>query len=326
MSEAFTKLPARRRAATRRPGARNRLARSATVTAVLAAMLVAGSGCGGIRKRLSMLEQVADCRRQCQDGRAAIDQGDWPTAVERLKQAVAADGGDVPSRRWYAEALWSTGKFEPAIAEIHQALELAPDDTEILMRAASMEAAVGNLPVAIEYAERALDLNPKSAEAWIVRARIRRQAGQRHEALLVYERPPPVSPPHRRATVEPAELYGELGRPERALVSLQAVRAQSPPGEEPLDVLARLARTYTMLERHEDAAACYRTAIDQHGSNPDLLALLGEAKLRTGKTDEAQALANQALALDPGHSGGRVLFAKCQEAVAQARPYVPLNR
>jgi len=93
----------------------------------------------------------------------------WTRALEAAERAVAiapdlAAGYAV--RGSLRHVITTRRDWTGALADVDHALDLSPNDPEILIQAALLRAATGQLPAAVEALRRATDLDPLSAVAW----------------------------------------------------------------------------------------------------------------------------------------------------------------
>ena len=89
---------------------------------------------------------------------------DFEVAMEAMqadaKRALALDSNDAEARVALAFYLTSRGRFEESKAQIQSALQANPNNAQVLVVAAAMQAANGMPEEAAELADRALRLDP----------------------------------------------------------------------------------------------------------------------------------------------------------------------
>ena len=265
-------------------------------------------------------QSLLTSRHYTQQGVAAMEKSEWDQAEAMCGRAVQACPADADARRQFAEALWHRGSHAEAIAQMEQAVRSAKDDPAMHVRLAQMRLATGATQAARAEAEQAIDLDPKSAVAWSTRAQVMRVSGDPHQALADYRRALGYTPDDRQILLEIAELYRTLNQPQRALASLQALAETYSPGEEPQQVFDLLGLAYLALNRNEDAVESLSAAVLRGPPQAELLAHLAEAQRRVGRTTEAAAAAQEALALEPGHRASQELLDRLQTARQGAPP------
>ncbi len=120
---------------------------------------------------------------------------------------------------------------------MREALRLASEDPQLVVRAGEMCLALGRTDEARPLAEEAIELYPKLGSAWSLRGAVAEAMGQKDEALADYHRGLQYQPDDKRLLLATAELYQRQGRAGRALSLLEALRDCYPAGEEPQRVL-----------------------------------------------------------------------------------------
>jgi tetratricopeptide (TPR) repeat protein len=285
--------------------------RTPVVAAILVA-LVGGCRLPGMDGAAS--RSLVTSRQLSQQGVAALERGQSEHADELLGQAVRACPSNADAHRSYAEARWSRGFREEALKEIEAARRLAPDNAAILARIAEMRLAMGQRDVAWEAAQKAIAMEPKLAPAWVVRARVLHAAGNSAQALADYHRAQSFSPDDRSIPYGIAALYLELKQPQRALLAIQGMADKYSPGDEPQEVLYYQGLSYLALQRYDDAADSLSAATLRERPTAEIFCRLAEAQWSAGRSAEALAAAEQALAIDPEHKPTRALLAQAELA------------
>jgi len=245
-----------------------------------------------------------------------MEQGQRQKAEELLAKAVKACPVDLEARRSYAEALWQHNARQEGIAQLEEAARQAGDDATVQARLADMYLAMNQVEIARQHAEQAVSLNPKLMATWAVHGRVMRALARREEALADYHRSLRFAPDDRVILLEIAELYRELNQPERAIQTLQTLTDTYTPGEEPRQALYLSGMAYMALNRYGEAIDSFSAASLAGPPNADILCRLGEALWMSGKSAEAEAAAEQALACAPGHQPSRDLLGRIETARA----------
>ncbi len=285
-------------------------------------------GCQWAGLRDPVPASLTASRKLSGEGNELLERKQPEQAEAKLVEAVKICPTDCDARRYYAETLWLRNARSEAVTQLEEACRLSPD-SDFRVRLAEMYLEMGRLHDAWQNVERVLDRNSKLAAAWRVRGRVWRStgdyylaAGNRDQARAVYlqaladlHRAAGYDPSDRQVIGETAAVYRSLGQPQRALESMQSLGETYSPGEEPQQVLFWTGLDYMALRRYDDAVASLTTALSRDRPTPELLYSLGEAQFRCGRTQEAEARLQQALALNPQHSASRQLL--CEIQVAQ---------
>lgn len=285
--------------------------------------VVAGAMCSGCRfsgRDGPVPRSLIISRQLTQQGLSALDRNDWRRAEPLLAQAVEAFPQDTEARRHYATALWQSGQRGEALAQMAEALKLAPDDPGLLSRAAEMRLAVGEPAAAGDLVDRALDVDPRNPALWRLRGRLRLQGGALRESLADFQRALSYQADDREALLDVAEIYRRLNQPARALASLQCLCDGYPPGEEPPQVLYLMGLAYGALGRTDEAIDSLLAARDRGPSSPDVLFRLAEVQWSAGRLTDAEQNVSRALALSPSHAASRALLKRMRLAALSDQP------
>lgn len=169
-----------------------------------------------------------------EQGRRALERGDTPRALDALRRASHIDRGNRDVLVSLAMALRSAGEDEQAMAVLNELRAARPDDAEVNLQLARLEAARNALPEAIRYYQDALDglWGPSDAEGSRTVRRefitLLQQHGERARALsqaLVYAAELPPGPEWQ---VRAGRLLLDLGDSRRALDRFLSVLSAEP--------------------------------------------------------------------------------------------------
>ncbi len=252
-----------------------------------------------------------------------MERGEWERAESLLGQAVQSCAVDVESRRHYAETLFHRGAIKDAITQLEEARKLSTEDATLAVRLGELHLMTGNVAAARAAAEQALDIDPKLAGAWALRGRTWQAAKESRQALADFQRALSYEPESTDVVLQVAELYRQLGQPERALVALEDLHDRYPPGEQPPQVLYLQGLALSALQRHPEAVARLREAVQRGGPSPDMLCQLAEVQFLAGRAEEARGTLNQALSMDANHASSRALVQRME--LAQRTGAAPLR-
>jgi tetratricopeptide (TPR) repeat protein len=259
--------------------------------------------------------RLAASRDFCQQGVAAMEQGDWEKAKQLLEQAVHACPDDVESRRHYAEVLWRLGEQQKAITELQEVMRIGGANAEIHVRLAEMWLAMNDRTEARRHAEAAIGMEPGLAAAWVARARISLAQNDNQAALDDYHHALGLAPDDRDTRLAVAEVYHRMNQPQRALSMLQRLADAYTPGEEPQQVLYLEGLAYAALGRHDEAVDALSLAC-QHGPGiAEIYYQLARSQFMAGHLAPAAEALGQALALEPRHQASRDLLSQIEVAL-----------
>ena len=188
-----------------------------------------------------------------------------------------------------------------------KAIQLSPDDTQLMVRAGEIQLSLGRLDDARLMANQALDLSPNEPRAWALRARVEKAAGDFDHALADFHHALEFHRDDQQVLLDTAELYRVMNRPQRALSTLNRLRETYGPAEEPQEVLYLQGLAMEALGRNDDAADVLALAVERGQPSADLLYRLAEAQVAAGRCTAADRSLEQALAIDPTHGPSRTL-------------------
>jgi len=265
---------------------------------------------------------------------------DFERAVTELRQVLARDRGNPAALADLATALGELGRHEEASQAARRALALVPDDPELHLTLAGLEAARGRPEAALTALDAALALDPRSVDAKVEKARVLLRldadAGdtgdgpRRAEAIALLGQALEQDPDHGRAQVAWADAVEvERGDLDAAAARLREVTARQPFLAEGWRALGRV------LERQGhtgEAEECYREGLRHQPRDPGLQALLGLLLAERGDAEEAapllEAAAESAVSPLPGVHDGLAAVAVARgdwaRAEAEARRAVEL--
>src|SRR5437879_4277143 len=121
--------------------------------AVLLPLLAGLAGCCWSDRAGPVPASLLECRQLSSRGVSAMQRHEFAQAEELLAQAVDTYRLDPEARRQYAAVLWQRGARSEALAQLDRAIELAGDDSALLVRRAEWHLAMNDLSAAQADAE-----------------------------------------------------------------------------------------------------------------------------------------------------------------------------
>jgi len=285
----------------------------------LAALLVLPlAACRTLTGQGPVPRSVATCRQLSQQGRTALDRGEWERAESLFRQATDACPLDTEARRNYAETLWHRGAGQDAVRQLVEAWKYDAHDPLLAVRAGEMYLAMGQVALARQAAGQALELDYKLASAWMLRGKTFQAGDKPRDALADFHRALGYAPGSPPVLLELAETYRKLNQPERALAALENLIDTYPPGEETQHALDLQGLALARLGRYAEAAESYNLAAQRGRPTAELLCRLAEAEWRCGRQQQARLAAENALALDPEHQPSQGVLARIDFAESRS--------
>jgi tetratricopeptide (TPR) repeat protein len=223
--------------------------------------------------------------------------GNMAAASLTLKQADSISGNPDPAiRRQRAELLVNMHQLSAAIAELTVLRDAdLLTDAEILSLC-RLQAQRGRADDAFATLQRILQRAPDDAEAKTVEAEVLYLKGDVALATKLIDRLLAQNPSLTNARLLQARQDLNGRRFEAAFADLGHVDAAD---QKRSDVVSLRARVLNELNRFNETAEILEALVDEDPKDAELLALLAESKLLSGKAAEAQLLVDRVLGMEP---------------------------
>lgn len=223
--------------------------------------------------------------------------GRFEDAEAVLREATALEGGGAAA--WVALGLVYAGqrRWDEAIACYRRALELEPGDAPALNSWAAASLACGREDEAAALLERAIAARPGDPDAYVNLGNLRAEQGRSEEAAALYERALKAQPGCLEAHLNLGLLLRRQGALEAAIACYR--RALEAGGG--ADLLNELGNAWREAGDFERAAASYREAIARDPRHVHAHYNLAETLKIAGRLEEAAALDERVLELEPRH-------------------------
>jgi tetratricopeptide (TPR) repeat protein len=253
--------------------------------------------------------------------------------VESVTNRASQNMVEVPQRieelMRLGTACYYLGQYERALAHYNKAVDLAPDDPQLLTNRAVVNQALGRSQPALRDLDRALSLH-ENAWASLYRGLVRQQQGDPKRALEDLTRAIELKPGFAEAHYRRGLLYGELGEYDSALEDqnrvlalepehagaltargvARAARGEAEPALEDLDEGCRLApeshQAYFQrglvrqwLGLHSEALVDFGRVIDLGSDSGPVYLARGESYAAVGKHWQAVSDYSRAIELQP---------------------------
>lgn len=237
---------------------------------------------------------------------ALMEKGDYRGAEIALKNAIAAEPGNVEARYRLGQALFSSGQYPAAEKELTIALERGVRDPQLPVLLGATLFRLGKSDHLLEHIQPAADAPAEArADILVLRAKALLVKNQRQEAEQLLADAESAMPGHPQALATRAELLFTAGQHDQALALLEQALAAD----------AKLASTWYskadlwntkgdmlgLLKRAAEAKAAYAKAVtlDPKAVGPRLAIV--SLLLQDGKLEEAANELEQAGNIAPGH-------------------------
>jgi tetratricopeptide (TPR) repeat protein len=233
---------------------------------------------------------------------------------------IARNPGSVLARNNLGIALVGKGNTEGAIAQYRKALEINPDDHEVLSNLGSALFKKGDLDQAIAQERRSLEINPHNAEARHNLGLALFNKGDLDGAIAQYRLALEIQPDLAEARRNLGVALFTKGDTEGAIAQYRMILQTAPDNAGDLN---NLGHGLLLKGDLDGAIACFQKAASL---KPDLVEAwysLGKVFLQKGDWDQAIACGRQAMKINPryedtGASLGTALFQKGETREAMA--------
>lgn len=230
---------------------------------------------------------------------------DAPSDSDKPDAGSAADGngakpGSAPDYALRGEAHLSRGEPKAAVADLDQAIRLAPDQAAYYFSRARAHMADKQPDAALADLDKSISLDAKNADALLMRAELRFAHKDRTGAAADVTAASALASAGSTQARAIAGLYIRLDQPARALPMLDDwIRVH---GQDAMLGAALNTRCWARglsNQMLKDALRDCRKAIRRDGENPDYLDSLGLVQLRLGHYAESIKAYEQAIAQKP---------------------------
>lgn len=291
---------------------------------------------------------------QLDAGMAAMEQGDFATALRQFDAVIEADPTNGQALYFTGCAYSESGDYQQAIAAYERCVEHAGDRAALpLFNMGNAWQELGDLPQAVRAFQKAIEVDPTMADAWINLGRLLDDFGAHDTAIDCYNAALEIEPDDVTALSNRGNSLRSLEQFEEALVSYESALALDPDdfagrigrgicifqkgdqqtGLHLLDeVMEATGHPLAMFEKavllglaghYEEALAMLDEVQGQGFGNAELFNNRGECLAQLDRIDEALAAFEQSLDLDEEFAPA--LFGKARllvnlEKIDEARP------
>lgn len=219
-------------------------------------------------------------------GRARLAVHRTEEAVSSLRAALRLDADSAEIHASLATALAAKGLVREPLEHFVRAIELAPQEPEVRVRAGHFLLAQGHLDEAFELYLAAADQDSPAGLAGLIAVLERR--GENHQAIALVDENPDAVEASDAVALAAARLWHRAGRGEEARRALERVISRSPSPVVRVPVLHLLGEVYEKEARFDDAFAAWRDANELRGLRFDATALRARIDRLIAETSPAE--------------------------------------
>jgi len=239
----------------------------------------------------------------------SYESGEYAEAVDGLR-AVASVEPDLTLRQraksYLAGALGRLGKsaiadgdYTSAVDYLGEAVVLRPRYADLHMSLALAHEALGEFSKRNEEVEAALRINPKYGMAVLFQASMMIMSGDHTNGLARAVQGVSLDRRLETPVFKAAIDLADAGKWEEAAKKLREVR---PTGQEDPDFLSIRGDRMMAQHRYEDAAECFRNALELSPGYADLHVRYGQALFETDQIQRAMEEFREATSLNPSYA------------------------
>ena len=229
-------------------------------------------------------------------GALVLDRGDAKAACLLLKKAVQLNPGFAPVKINYGIALAACDQVRDALAELEEAITLAPHSPDGYYNAGRVFLSVGRAIEARDMLSRAVKISPSHAVAQNDYAIALQQLGLIEEALKANWEACRLEPGNSVFRANRCSLRLDFDDPKGAVQDGERATSLDQTCKE---AQYNLGNAYCALDRPGDARLCYKRAIEIDPYYADAHANLATVELAFENIALALKAAERALALEP---------------------------
>ena len=234
----------------------------------------------------------------------ALRRGATAEALDAARAWVAEAPDLADARRWLAVALAQGGEVDAALAEIEQAIVLAPDDAELHLVQGSLLLSRRDAGTAKAALEKATELDPNQLPAYLLQAQVALAAGDLAEARRLAKYAARIDPDHPQLVTLDAAVALRSGKPEQAINLLG--NPDLPQDGDPLRYFT-LGFAHMQLGHAAFAEAAFRRVLEARPEADGVRVIVSRLCQEQRRTDDAlEVLAPLLERPEPGLSLQRV--------------------
>jgi tetratricopeptide (TPR) repeat protein len=223
----------------------------------------------------------------------SVDMGRYQDAVSDLRTIVRDNPRAKNALQLMAETLLLQGHLDLAIDTQNQLMDIDPANTSAVVRLAQMNLLNGNTQRAMELLAVATKTAPDFAIGWESTARVAISSKDWNKADIAIGRLDTLEGQHLVAVFLKGQMLNALGKREEAIplfVQVFSADPSSPLSEHALSAFVEAKQSLNQLQDATDTIRALKT------ESPFVSTLLGGCLARLGKTEEAAAAFEKAIA------------------------------
>lgn len=250
--------------------------------------------------------------------RTATRNPDWSDTERLFLSALAVTPGSAKVQNNAGVVFLRAGRLEPAQRHFSEALRILPGYRNARLNLAVVQAALGRVDEAVALHEREIERTPDDPLVRLSLARILQNSGRHERAIAEFESVARLRPGSGEPVVAIGASLVALGRTGEAIRLYEEQLRRVPD-----DPALNNDLGYLLIDREIDVARGIRhvqralAALPEH---PDLLDSLAWGYAKQGRGDEAIALLERSLEIDPDGPSAAARRARLERIRAEIAP------
>lgn len=234
--------------------------------------------------------------------------------VQRLRQALARNPGDLDLGLMLGSALHQAGNYASSALALQQVLRQHPGHTQTLLLLARSLARSGNIAAALEVLAKAQEMDPSSLQTWQVGAALAAQVSNWSELLRIATTWTAIHPDNLEAWQALSQAHFEESRFRKAIEAFESVLRLSPNNP---SYLVSAARLNIAAADYDSARRYLSTAQELAPEYGELLYTWSRLHHMTGELALAENFCRRAIAALPRFAPAYVTLGTLREGRLQ---------
>lgn len=255
----------------------------------LVALLAMSSGCQALHQKFGRGADIAEYHRWEQGGRDALRHNRLDQAEGYLSRAMELAPQDVQVLEQYADLCQRRGDVGRAIEVLTRAVDASNGQSELRVKLGQCFLDNGHWLPASRQAQLALDSNRHCPDAWVLQGRVMLAKENHAEAMACFQRALSINPDQANVQIYLARTHALMGEPMRAISCLEQLLSQYPVGQQPEAALIALGKMLSDMGRHHAAIEKLYLAARQRDATTAAWIALAEAQRAGGYDRQAVA-------------------------------------
>lgn len=237
-------------------------------------------------------------------------------AIVLYRKLINIYPGRAVSHYYLAMALLQKGLAPEGLDQMHQAMQMEPENPVVLAGMGDALTSVGRLSESLAYYEKSIAIDPSSLPALLNFGANLNDLGRTKDSVEIFRQIVREHPDFHPGWNNLGNALIEIGQPHDAIEPLQKAVELAPSS---FEAFSNLAKALNELGQNETALAMAQRAVDCHSFFSPALFQLGRAQLELGNPAEAKKSLSKALDHSSEPWPALALLGTCCEELGDTR-------